>query len=173
MLFRSCHGKGRSHERKKISVKVPAGVDTGLKLRVSNEGEGGYNEGPSGDLYVVLHVKEAKNFNRDGVDIILKHPVSFVQAALGCKVAVETLEEDEAIEIPAGSQHGQRITIPGAGVPHLRGGGRGDLFVELHIIIPKKLSKEQREILEKYAEIAEEEVYKGGGQNFFQRMFDT
>lgn len=169
---KKCRGNGRAVEEKKISVKVPAGVDTGLKLRVSSEGEGGQNGGPSGDLFVFLHVKESKQFIRDGVDVIFKQPVSFVQASLGCELEVETLEgEKQSISIPAGSQHGNQISISGSGIPHIRGAGRGDLIVQLEIVIPKKLSKDQRELLEKYAALSNEEFSKNS-QGFFQRIFD-
>ena len=166
-----CSGKGRVFERKKISVKIPAGVDTGLKLRVSHEGEGGGNGGPAGDLYVVLHVNESEDYHRDGVDVVYRQPITFVQAALGSKVKVPTLDGEETVSIPAGSQFGHRITIPGAGVPHIRGVGRGDFYVQLDIQVPKKLSKEQRELLEKFAAISNEEVAKGN-QGFFQRIFE-
>lgn len=167
-----CKGKGRTLEKKTLSVKVPAGVDNGLKLRIGGEGEGGSQGGPAGDLYVVLYVKESEFFRRDGVDLILKQPVSFVQAALGCKLEIATLEKKETIVVPTGAQYGHRITVPGAGVPHIRGVGRGDLHVELDIKIPEKLSKEQRELLEQYAALSQEEVQKGS-QSFFQRIFDS
>ncbi len=166
-----CHGSGRQLEHKKLSVKVPAGVDSGLKLRVSREGEGGYNGGPAGDLYVVLGVKDHPEYSRDGVDIICSRSIGIAQAALGCKISVQTLEEVEEVEevtIPAGVQHGHRISIPGRGVPHLRGVGRGDFIVEVSVQIPRKLSKEQRELLEKFAKISGEETAKG---SFFQKIF--
>lgn len=166
-----CHGSGRGSEKRKLSVKVPAGVDTGLKLRVTREGEGGAKGGPSGDLYVVLHVQESERFIRDGVDLILKQPISFCQATLGAQIEIETLEAKKKITIPAGTQFGHRIPIPGEGVPSLRGGARGDLFVQLEVVIPKKLGKQQRELLEKYAELEHEEV-KHQGQGFFQRIFE-
>lgn len=167
-----CRGSGVTAEHKKISVKIPGGVDSGLKLRVSGEGEGGSLGGPSGDLYVVLHVKEDKKYIRDGVDIIVSQPISFVQAALGAELMVETLDGQRQIVVPAGAQHGQRITIAGEGIPHLRGVGRGDLFVELKVSIPKKLTREQKELLEKYAEISGEKGIKHSGGGFFQRIFE-
>ena len=167
----ACSGKGRSYERKKISVKVPAGVDTGLKLRVSHEGEAGSHGGPAGDLYVVLHVKESEQFERDGVDIILTQPVSFAHAALGGKMEVPTLEKSEVVTVPAGAQYGQRITIPGAGVPQIRGVGRGDFIVELQITVPKKLTKEQKELLIKFEELSGNKSRKTD-QSFFQRIFE-
>ena len=170
---KKCRGRGRSVEKKTLSVKVPAGVDNGLKLRISGEGEGGAFQGPAGDLYVLLFVKEGGAFRRDGVDLILQQPISFVQATLGCKLEITTLEDKkEVIVIPTGAQYGHRITVPGAGVPHIRGVGHGDLHVELDIRIPERLSKEQRAVLEQYAAISHEEVQRGG-QGFFQRIFDN
>ena len=167
-----CKGKGVVAEHKKISVKVPAGVDTGLKLRVSGEGEGAPGGGGHGDLYVVLHVQESERFVRDGVDIVLPVGVSFVQAALGGTLEIETLDGSRDIQIPAGVQPGHRLTIPGAGVPHLRGAGRGDFFVELRVQIPTKLNKEQRSLLEKFAEISSGHGADSKQGSFFQRIFD-
>jgi molecular chaperone DnaJ len=157
-------------ERKSISVKIPAGVDTGLRLRVAGEGEGGTGGGPAGDLYVVLHVKESDRFERDGSDLIMRQKLGIAQAALGCRLKVETLEGEQTLDVPAGAQHGNRLTLAGAGVPHLKGVGRGDLIVELELVVPKKLSKEQRELLEKYAAISGEET-GAGGSGFFQKIF--
>lgn len=168
---KQCRGQGHVNERKVISVKVPPGVDSGLRLRVSNEGEGGGAGGPPGDLYVILNVKESEVFQRDGVDIVLKQGIGFAQAALGCQLEVPTLEGPKVITIPPGAQQAHRITIPGAGVPHLRGVGRGDFFVELDIQIPRKLSKEQRELLERFIEISDAPGKKTGG-GFFQRIFE-
>lgn len=168
---KGCSGKGVVMDRKKISVKIPAGVDTGLRLRVSGEGEGGAGGAPSGDLYVVLHVKESKTFERDGSDVILTRAIGIAQAALGCKITVPTLEGERQIEVPAGVQHGHRVTLAGAGVPELKGIGRGDLHVQLEVAVPKKLSKEQRELLEKFAEISGEEAAHGAGGGFFGKIF--
>lgn len=165
----SCKGRGRKMAHKSISVKVPAGVDNGLRLRVGNEGEAGSGGGGQGDLYVVLHVKDSDRFHRDGLDLIMTQPVSMVQAALGCKVKVKALDAEHQVEIPAGTQYGHRISIPNAGVPHLRGVGRGDLHIEVEVLVPKKLSKEQKEILHKFAEVSGEDVAAGGG--VFKRIF--
>jgi molecular chaperone DnaJ len=170
-----CRGKGLKMERKSISVKIPAGVDTGLRLRVAGEGEGGTGGGPAGDLYVVLHVKESDRFERDGNDLITRHAIGIAQAALGCKVKIPTLDDDgkgvQTVEVPAGVQHGHRLAIPNAGVPHLKGVGRGDLIVEFEVVVPKKLSKEQRELLEKFADVSGEEVGGAHGGSFFQKIF--
>lgn len=168
---KTCSGNGVTLETKKLSVKIPAGVDGGVKLRVSEEGEEGAGGGSRGDLYVVLHVAESERFSREEWDIVMREPISFVQAALGCERTVETLEGETLISIPAGVPFGHRILIPGAGIPHLRGVGRGDLYVELDIQVPKKLSKEQRELLEQFADLSGDKVKKHGG-GFFQKIFE-
>jgi molecular chaperone DnaJ len=158
-------------EEKKLSVKIPAGVDTGLRLRITGEGEGGQRGGPSGDLYVILFVEESEIYERDGIDIIYSQTISFPQAALGAKLNIETLDGPKDIEVPAGTQHGDRLTVPGLGVPHIRGIGRGDLFIEFKLQVPKKMTKEQIELVEKLAEISGDPTrhQKGG---FFHRIFD-
>lgn len=167
---KACSGRGVTMDRKKLSVKVPAGVDTGLRLRVSGEGEGGGSGGSAGDLYVVLHVKESKDYERDGNDLILTRRVGIAQAALGCKVQVPTLDGEKTLDIPAGVQHGHRLTLAGAGVPHLKGVGRGDLHVQVEIAVPKKLTKEQKELLERFAAIGGEETSSSSG-GFFGKIF--
>lgn len=169
---KKCQGRGVKMERKKIAVKIPQGVDTGLRLRVAGEGEGGSLGGQGGDLYVVLHAKDSKDFERDGNDLIYTKKIGIAQAALGCKLMIPTLEGEKPLDIPAGAQFGQRLTMQGAGVPHLRGIGRGDLHVQLEVVVPKKLSKEQRELLEKYAAISGEEA-GGSGGGFFGKIFNT
>jgi molecular chaperone DnaJ len=171
-----CRGAGQISEKKKVSLKIPAGVQHGTKLRVAGEGEGGMRGGNYGDLYVVLHVAQDKTFHRDGNNLYMSQPMSFIQAALGANVTVETMDGPKEISIPSGSQHGDRIGIPGLGVPHLKKTTRGDLFVELKLVIPKKISKEERDLLEKYAEISGEKGYKSSnasGGGFFQRIFDS
>lgn len=165
-----CRGQGRLNKKRKLSVKVPAGVDSGVRLRLSGEGEPGPSGGPSGDLYVVLHVKESDRFVRDGLDLIMEQPIGIAQASLGCKMKIKTLDAEKEIEIPGGAQSGERITLAGAGVPHLKGVGRGDLYVELRVVVPKKLSKEQRELLQKYAEISKEDTTIGAS-GFFHKIF--
>lgn len=165
----TCSGKGIKKVRKKISVKIPAGVDTGLRLRVSGEGEGGATGGSPGDLYVVLHVKESDRFERDNHDLILNQPIGIAQASLGCKLSIPTLEGEQSVEVPPGVQFGHRLTIPGAGVPHLRGMGRGDLHIQIEVVVPRKLSKEQKELLKQFAEKGGEDVSHGSG--FFHKIF--
>ncbi|MBM4253899.1 MAG: molecular chaperone DnaJ [Deltaproteobacteria bacterium] len=165
-----CGGRGVQMEKKKLSVKIPAGVDTGLRLRVGGEGESGSGGAPSGDLYVVLHVKESKLYERDEDDLVLRRGIGMAQAALGSKLIIPTLDGDKTIDVPAGVQHGHRITIPGAGVPHLKGIGRGDLHVQFEVVVPRKLSKEQKELLERFAQISGEDA-GGHGSGFFQKIF--
>ena len=156
-----CRGKGKVLEKKTVSVKIPGGVDDGVRLRVSGEGQMGSDGGPSGDLYVFLEIKPNDKFVRDGIDIIMKQPIGMAQAALGCAVKVQTLDGDREIEVPPGSQFGHRVTLNGLGVPRLRGAGRGDLLIELQVVVPKKLSGEQKELLKKFAEISNETVSSG------------
>ena len=169
----SCRGRGKVSENKKVKVKIPAGVDDGVRLRVGGEGQGGGDGAANGDLYVFLAVKPSKEFERDGTDVIAHQPIGIAQAALGCKIKVKMLDDKmREIDVPAGTQHGQRHTISGEGIPRLRGMGRGDLHVEFQVVVPKKLTKEQRQTLEKYAEVAREETTVAeAGSSFFNRIF--
>lgn len=152
-----CGGAGRVVNERKVAVKVPPGVDAGSRLRLRNEGESGRNGGPPGDLYVFLDVKPHPTLKREGIDLHLDETVSFVQAALGCTMEVELLDEDaddKTLEIPAGTQPGDTVVLDGKGVPRLDGRGRGDFVVHINVEIPKKLNKRQRELLEEFAEDA-------------------
>lgn len=166
----SCKGRGAVLEKKNLNIKIPAGVETGLRLRVAGEGEGGAAGGPAGDLYVILHVEESDIFQREENDLIVNIHIGIAQAALGCKVKVPTLDGDKSVDLPAGAQPGQRITLPGLGVPSVRGIGKGDLHIDVNVVVPKRLSKEQKEILQKYAEVSREET-GDGGSGFFQKIF--
>ncbi|MDD9951467.1 MAG: molecular chaperone DnaJ [Zetaproteobacteria bacterium] len=168
----SCRGSGRGVETKTLSVRIPAGVDNGLKLRVSGEGEGGQTEGASGDLYVVLHVAKSSQFERDGTDVVVRQPISFIQAILGDEIEIETLDGTEKIHVAEGTQPGSRLTMHGKGIPSLRGGGRGDLYVEFQVRIPKKVSPEQRELLEHFADTMGVRHPKKKEPSFFQRIFE-
>jgi molecular chaperone DnaJ len=165
-----CQGRGVTMARKKLSVKIPPGVDNGLRLRVGGEGEGGGGGGPAGDLYVMIHVKESKQFEREGADLLLHHKIGIAQAALGCKLSVPTLDGSKPIELPPGTQHGHRVTLPGQGIPHLKGIGRGDLHIDIEIGIPTSLNKEQRELLEKFAALSGEEA-SSGSKSMFHKIF--
>jgi molecular chaperone DnaJ len=150
-----CKGEGRVLRDKTVEVKVPAGVEDGTRIRYSEQGEAGVNGGPPGDLYVVLHVKDHAFFERQGKDLYCTVPVSFSQAALGAQIKVPTLEGEHALKIPEGTQTGQTFRLKGKGVPSLNGHGRGDLYVEVKIQTPKKLTKKQRELLQQLNEITE------------------
>ncbi len=148
-----CRGQGRIEKEKTIEIKIPAGVDTGSRLRVTGEGEAGVNGGPSGDLFIVLHVAAHDNFERQGADLYSAVPITFAQAALGADIQVKTLDGEEDLKIPAGTQTGTVFRIKGQGMPNLGGRGKGDLFVAVTLVTPKTLTKEQRKLLEQLAEV--------------------
>jgi molecular chaperone DnaJ len=150
---KKCRGAGRVEKEKTIEIKIPAGVETGSRLRVTGEGEGGVNGGPSGDLFIVIHVAANENFERQGADLYSAVPVTFAQAALGAEITVRTLDGEEELKVPAGTQTGTIFRIKGHGMPNLGGRGKGDLFVAVTLVTPKTLTKEQRKLLEQLAEI--------------------
>lgn len=150
---KECKGHGRVEKEKTLEIKIPAGVETGSRLRVTGEGEGGVAGGPSGDLFVVIHVKEHETFERQGANLYSSVPISFAQAALGADIKVKTLDSEEDLTIPAGTQTGTVFRVKSKGMPELGGRGRGDLFVAVTLITPQTLSKEQRKLLEELAEI--------------------
>ena len=162
-----CHGEGLINRSKKVSIRIPAGVDTGSRMRLAGEGEGGRRGGPSGDLYVVIHVDDHEHFQRDGQIIYLRLPVSMVRAALGCEADVPTIHGKSTLKIPPGTQSGERFTLRGEGVPSLRGGGKGDMVVEVQVQTPTKLTKEQKELLREFEALQEENEEEG----FFSRLF--
>jgi molecular chaperone DnaJ len=133
---------------KTIELRVPAGVDTGTRLRVPGEGEPGANGGPTGDLYVVLEVKEHSFFERRGADLYCTIPVSIAQAALGAELTVPGLNGEEKLKIPEGTQGGAVFRIKGHGLPDPRGGGKGDLYYHVRVITPSKLNRDQRKLME-------------------------
>lgn len=143
-----CKGEGRILRQKTVETKVPAGVEDGTRIRFNGLGEAGAFGGPAGDLYVVLHVKEHAFFERDGNDLHCVVPISFTQAALGAEIRVPTLEGEQILKVPDGTQSGTTLRLRGKGVPVLNGHGKGDLFVEVRIQTPGKLSKRQRELLQ-------------------------
>jgi len=142
-----CKGEGRVLQSKTIDAKVPAGVEDGTRIRFSGVGEAGIHGGPPGDLYVVLHVKEHPFFQRQGTDLYCIVPISMTQAALGAEIPVPTLDGEHTLKIPEGTQSGTVLKIRNKGVPVLNGHGKGDLFVEVRMQTPTKLSKRQRELL--------------------------
>jgi molecular chaperone DnaJ len=154
---KNCYGAGRIEKEKTLEIKIPAGVETGSRLRVNGEGEAGVAGGPTGDLYVVIHVAEHEMFERQGANLYASVPISFAQAALGAEVQVKTLDGEESLKIPAGTQTGTVFRIRSQGMPVLGGRGKGDLFVAVTLVTPKTLTKEQRKILEQLAEIEDTE----------------
>ncbi|WP_288329913.1 molecular chaperone DnaJ [uncultured Haemophilus sp.] len=149
---KSCHGEGRVHKKKNLSVKIPAGVDTGNQLRLSGEGAAGENGAPAGDLYVVIHVKEHHIFERDGNNLYCEVPISFSMAALGGEIEVPTLDGKVKLKIPAETQTGKLFRMRGKGVSSTRNGYAGDLICRVVIETPVNLNKEQKELLEKLEE---------------------
>lgn len=143
-----CRGHGVRQTQKKLKVNIPAGVDTGTRVRLAGEGQAGFHGGPSGDLYVFIRVKEHAFFEREGNDLHCTIPLNVAQAALGCEVQVPTLGEPSILKVPEGTQHGARFRFRHKGVAALNGGGRGDLFVHVEVKVPNKLSKEQKKLLE-------------------------
>ncbi|MGC2111092.1 MAG: molecular chaperone DnaJ [Candidatus Korobacteraceae bacterium] len=143
-----CRGQGRITSQRTVTVKVPAGVEEGARILYSGEGEAGVYGGPPGDLYVVLHAKEHSFFEREGKHLYCMVPLSFPQAALGAEIQVPTLEGQASLKIPEGTQTGSTFKLKNKGVPVLNGHGRGDLFVEVKVQTPSKLSKRQRELLQ-------------------------
>lgn len=164
----SCHGQGRTKASRKIRVNIPAGVDTGTQLRVSGEGEGGHRGGPPGDLYVEVRVRDDDRFERHGLDLLGRLEVSYIQALLGAELEVETFDGSKTIEIPAGTNSGERIRLDKSGVPSLRGAGRGSLYYEVDVEVPKKLGKEEEKLLREIAKIRGEAVSAGGKKGFFR-----
>ncbi|HET7626307.1 MAG TPA: molecular chaperone DnaJ [Verrucomicrobiae bacterium] len=150
---KACHGNGRRERTSKIKLRIPAGVDSGSRLRSSGNGEAGFRGGPSGDLYVVLHVKPHEIFQRDGDDLLCEVPVSFVQAALGAEIEVPTLTGKSEIRIPPGTQPGTMFRLKGKGVKNVQGYGHGDLHVRVNVEVPTRLSSEQKAKLQEFAEL--------------------
>ena len=149
----NCRGAGRLEREKSIEVKIPAGVETGSRLRLQREGESGAYGGPTGDLYVVIHVAEHEQFERQGNNLYASVPVTFAQAALGAEISVNTLNGEQPLKVPAGTQTGTVFRVRGQGMPVLGGRGRGDLFVSVSVVTPRTLTREQRKLLEQLAKI--------------------
>lgn len=153
---KACFGTGKARSRKTVSLRIPAGVETGSRLRLRGEGEEGDFGGPSGDLYVFLHVEPHEFFERDGNDILCQVPVSITQAALGATIEVPTVEGKESLKIPRGTQSGRVFRMKGKGVAHLKGLGRGDQVVQVLVKIPTNLTRKQEELLKEFAKLAGE-----------------
>ncbi|WP_064091440.1 molecular chaperone DnaJ [Rossellomorea aquimaris] len=150
----TCGGAGKVQKRRKINIKIPAGIDDGQQLRVTGQGEPGINGGPSGDLYVVFHVRSHEFFERNGDDIYCEMPVTFAQAALGDEIEVPTLHGKVKLKVPAGTQTGTKFRLKGKGVPNVRGYGTGDQHVQMKVVTPSKLTEKQKQLLREFADIS-------------------
>ena len=164
-----CDGVGLVKSKKKVSLKIPAGVDTGAKMRLRDTGEGGRKGGPAGDLYVILHVEPHEFFLREGDLIYCQYPLDFDQAALGCDLEVPTIHGKQKLKIPKATQTGQRFTLKNEGVQHLRGNVRGDMVVEVTVKTPKKLTKRQKELLQEFGEL-ERKKKKDDGEGLLKKL---
>ena len=147
----TCKGSGRVQQERKLTVRVPPGIATGQRLRLSGEGEAGGPGGPPGDLYVVIHVQEHPFFHRDGNDLYCEVPLNFPTLALGGEIRIPTLEGEEPFKVPEGTGSGQSFRLRGRGMPDVTGRGRGDLFVTVKVSTPKKLTRDQKKLLEQLA----------------------
>ena len=150
---KKCRGKGRTEQHRKIRLTVPAGVDSGTRLRVTGEGEGGFRGGPAGDLYVEVVVKEDKQFQRQGEHLLSEVNVDYLQVLLGGELDVHTVTGTTRVKIPAGTQVGETIRVSGEGLPSLRGSRRGDLYLTVSVEFPRKISGKEKELLQEIAEI--------------------
>ena len=171
----TCRGAGRIAHERKLGVKIPAGIATGQQLRLSGEGEHGSAGGPPGDLYVVVHVQEHPFFHREGDDLYCEMPINFPTLALGGDVKVPTMKDRAELSIPSGTQPGARFRIRGKGMPNVNGRGHGDLHVIARAAVPKKLTKDQKRLLEELARTMPAQAEDGTGTEekpFFERMKD-
>ncbi len=167
-----CHGRGIVKQKSTINVEIPPGVEDGSRLRVPGEGDVGNRGGPPGDLYVLIRVRPHKYFKREGANIHYEKPISFVQATLGDKVEVPTIDGTVELKIPEGTQTGTSFRIKGFGLPHLRWNGKGNLYVKVKVVTPKKLSPQQKELLEEFASISGDEIYNEE-KGFFDKVKDA
>jgi molecular chaperone DnaJ len=165
-----CQGQGRVRKLQSLSVRIPPGVDNGSRLKLRGEGEAGFSGGPSGDLYVVVHVREHAIFARQDNDVIVEVPVSFPQAALGAEIEVPTLDGKVKFKIPSGTQSGKVFRLKGKGFTDLHGYGRGDELVKIVVETPKRLSARQRELLEEFAKISGEDVSHPLSKGFVDKL---
>lgn len=168
-----CHGSGHVRRHRKITVRIPPGVEDGALLRMSGEGEAGPRGGMPGDLFVVIHVRPHKIFKREGNDIYSEAVVGYAQAALGATIEVPTVDGHVELKIPAGTQSGDVLRIKGKGVPHVKGHGRGDHYVRLNIEVPRNLSDREQELLVELARLRGEKVDVAENRGLFKRMRDA
>ncbi len=166
-----CQGSGRVEKTKRIEIDIPPGVDEGNRLRVSNEGQAGEHNGPTGDLYIVLHINEHRIFQRKDENLYLDVPISFMTAALGGEIEVPTLEGKASLKIPEGTQSHTVFRMRGKGMPHLHARSYGDEFVKIKVVVPESLSKKEKEILEQLRKEMGEDVKPP--KSFFKKIKDA
>ena len=169
----TCHGTGHEKQSHKVSVKIPAGVETGQQIRLAGQGEAGFNGGPYGDLFVIINVNSSDKFTRDGSTIYYTLNISFVQAALGDTVEVPTVHGNVEMTIPAGTQTGKTFRLKGKGAPRLRGGSQGDQHVTVKIVTPTKLNDAQKEALLAFAKASGDEKIAPQKKGFFNKVKDA
>ena len=166
---RTCHGQGRVEKEKSLSVNIPAGVETGTRIRLAGEGEAGMRGGPTGDLYIFIEVQNHALFERENTNLYCRVPVSIATAALGGEIEVPTIDGGRSrVKVPEGSQSGRQMRLRGKGMPALRGGGIGDMFIELAVETPVKLTARQREILKEFDQLSEDN--NPHGSSFFDTV---
>ncbi len=170
---KNCHGQGRERVTRRIRVTIPAGIDDGSQIRLTGEGEPGANNGPRGNLYVVVAVKPHRYFRREANDIVIDLPINVTQAALGADVNVPTVDGPSALKIPAGIQPGRVLRMKGKGVPHLRDQGRGDQLVRVSVVVPTNLSEKQKKLLRELGNTFTGEVTPKENKGFFEKVKDA
>jgi molecular chaperone DnaJ len=174
----TCRGMGRVQKERKLTVRIPAGIATGQRLRLTNEGEAGPAGGPSGDLYVVIHVQEHAFFQREGNDLLCEISLNYSTLALGGDIRIPTLEGEETFAVPEGTQSGTTLNLRGRGMPDVTGRGRGDLLLTVKVITPRKLTREQKKLLEQLAASLPKETFEPtpvgteGDKGLFDRVKD-
>ncbi len=166
---KTCHGAGRVEKERQLSVNIPAGVETGTRIRLAGEGEAGLRGGPQGDLYIFIEVKDHAIFQRDGVHLFCRVPISMPNAALGGEVEVPVIDGGSArVKVPAGAQSGKQMRLRGKGMPALRGAGTGDMVIELAVETPVNLTARQKELLREFEKLSEENNPEGS--SFFSKV---
>ncbi|WP_273451023.1 molecular chaperone DnaJ [Streptococcus ferus] len=169
----TCHGSGHEKQSHKVSVKIPAGVETGQQIRLAGQGEAGFNGGPYGDLFVIINVLKSDQFERDGSTIYYDLNINFVQAALGDTVEVPTVHGAVEMAIPAGTQTGKTFRLKGKGAPRLRGNGQGDQHVTVNVVTPTKLNDAQKDALKAFAQASGMDPVHPKKKGFFDKMKDA
>ncbi len=154
-----CNGSGHNRKSRELEVNIPAGIDHGQTVSVRGQGEAGLRGGPAGDLLITVYIKKNNVFTRDGNNVYVDVPITFVQATLGCEIEIPTIDGKVTQRIPEGTQHGTKFRLKEKGIPSIRGGSRGDQYVRIIVEVPKNLSSRQREILEEFAKESNEKNY--------------